>query len=186
MPNYKPLTDYLIQNNIITLDTLNMLQLEAKLKKVSIVQMLENKQILSEKRLIQLISEIHDVPRIHLEDTDVSKKAKRLFSGNLLKKFGFIPISMTSIGDKKKKELFVVFRDPLDQKLISCIETTLGVSIKAGIAPHKEIIQTIHEEFNDTYKSKTQIAQLNKVSATINAFNIYLLYNDLVDHKELI
>jgi len=136
--------DFLVEKGIISEKLKEEVNLSSINSGISVVEILQKKNLVSEDDLLAAKANAYHVPFISLAGRGISPDILTLIPESVARKYKLVPFEL----DREKNKLKVAMIDPLDLPIIEFLEQKSGKGILAYLAKEAEIIQKIDEEYS--------------------------------------
>ncbi|WP_461206969.1 GspE/PulE family protein [Clostridium sp. DL1XJH146] len=139
------LGDLLVESGKITEKQLLESLKKQKTLGLKLGQVIIQDGILTEDEIIDILKVQLNLERVYIEDVEIDKRAVRLISESLAKKYNLIPIAFD------KNQLVVAMADPLNIFAIDDVNIVSGLDVQAVIASENEIEVAIDRYYSSQY-----------------------------------
>lgn len=136
--------DFLVDKSLITRQTADEIKLSAINTSVSVLDILEKKNLVSEDELTQAKAVAIHIPYISLSGRGISPEILTLIPEPVARKYNLVPFEF----DKRTNKLKVAMTDPLNLPVIEFLEQKSGKEIETYLARDIEIKETIDSEYS--------------------------------------
>lgn len=114
---------------------------EAQTTERKVGQVLEDRGVLHDQRLLQRLADGLELPEIDLPSAKISRTTTRLFPGSFIRRHLFVPIK------RAKTTLTVAVTDPLFMALSDALSVMTGLVVVPLYAPHDAILDAINTHY---------------------------------------
>ncbi len=146
--------DVLVGQGKITQEQADSISYEKIQSKKSIEDLLTEKNLVSERDLVQARATFYHIPFVELEQTGVSPEALTLLPEGVARRYRMLPFSL----NKKDNTLSVAMGDPLDLSAIDFAEQKTGFRIIPHYAVPSELDQKIMERYAQNLSTEVKEA----------------------------
>ncbi len=129
----------LVDDQLIAATVIEEATASAKTKKISLVQYLCDKQLLSSHQIGESVSKEFGIPLYALDKHNPDYFPRDVVDSKLLKKHQAIPLMV------RGKRLFLAIADPTNQRAITEIQFQAGVAVEPVLALYSEISETLEK-----------------------------------------
>jgi len=129
----------LVDDQLIAATVIEEATASAKTKKISLVQYLCDKQLLSSHQIGESASKEFGIPLYALDKHNPDYFPRDVVDSKLLKKHQAIPLMV------RGKRLFLAIADPTNQRAITEIQFQAGVAVEPVLALYSEISETLEK-----------------------------------------
>lgn len=142
----RALLDNLLNSGKLTQEEIDKIKIEAISKGIDVLGYLLQKEIVSERDVLESKSKILGVPLFLDSRITVSPEIIALVSSDLAKNYSVVPFSL----DKIKKELVLVMVKPEDQTTIDFFQKRTGYSVRAMLTSRENFEVLLNFVYNQS------------------------------------
>jgi type IV pilus assembly protein PilB len=143
--------DLLIKSKHLSKEQLENALKAQKEKQLPLRKILVEQGVISEERLISLLSEQLYIPTLHLSKYKFDPELIQLVSERIVKQYNVIPLSR--IGNT----LTIAIADPLNIFALDDLKTLTGLNIDTVLSPEDEISRAIESQYHATRKDMQEL-----------------------------
>ena len=162
------LLEYLVQEKLISQQVADEIRLSSINTGNSSSEILLQKHLIDEDKLLAAKSKIYHVPMMSLAGRGISPEILTFIPEPVARKYKLIPFDF----DKKTNKLSLALTDPLDLPLLEFLELKSGKSIVAYISREDEISSKIDEVYSQGLASEVTEALKDTSSGRINTVDV--------------
>lgn len=136
--------EFLVKKGLLNSKTADEIKLSSINSGTSVIDILQQKALVSEESILQAKAQAYHVPYISLSGRGISPEILTLIPEPVAKKYKLVPFEL----DRQTNRLKVAMTSPLDLPVIEFLEQKSGKSITPFLAKEAEIITKIEEEYS--------------------------------------
>lgn len=165
------LKEKLCSQELITQEKFNLLSTQSKNEGKSLVEMLFEKEVISDDKLGKIIAEILNVPFVRLSETTLKENLLKIIPFTLASHQFIMPFN------QEGKVLHVAMYDPLNREMINFIEQKTGMKVISYFTTKKDIkasLKIYNRDINEKFTNllKSVLADPSKIESLKDAAKI--------------
>lgn len=170
----KILYEAILEAAVLNKKDIEVLLSEAEQAKLSLDELLLNRGILNEDKILDMYSAKLKLSRVNLKELVIDKALIEKVPVKIASYYSFVPTAL------KDRNLFIAVSRPLDIKIQDEIRTQLGYNLQLQLAPLQQVKDALKKYYGLGAETLDKISgQMGKTASGLSQDNVYSQVEDL-------